>query len=161
MTVATFTQPDFTTQDAATYKSSLDASIAVMAQVGGMFACHQSHPSTPNMTVKVDAGRLFAGGAVTSVAQQTSGTITAPVGNPRIDRVCIHSSTGVAVVVTGTAAGSPTAPAIPAGYLPCAQIALTTSTTAITDGIITDERSLVPAPSPAENLYMWQNYGGL
>lgn len=47
MTVATFTQPDFTTQDAA---------VAVLAEVGRAFACHQSDPSAPDMTVVVDAG---------------------------------------------------------------------------------------------------------
>lgn len=145
MTVATFEQPDFTTQDAATYKAAIDASIAVVAQVGGAFACHQSDPSTPNMTVKVDAGRLLVAGAIVSQAQQTSGTITAPVTNPRIDRVVINPTTGAISIVTGAEAASPTAPAITAGYLPCAQIALTTSTTAITDAMITDERvALMP-----------------
>ena len=161
MTVATFTQPDFTTQDAATYKAALDASIAVLAEIGRAFACHQSDPSTPDMTVKVDAGRVFDGQTVTGVAQQTSSTITAPAGNPRIDRVVIDASTGTAELVTGTEAASPAAPDIPAGKLPCAQIALTVGMTEITDDDITDERTNVPAQQPAQALFMWANYGGL
>lgn len=147
MTAATYLQPDFTTQDASTYKGSIDASMAVLAEVARHFACHEADPDAPNMTVKVDAGRVMAFGSVVSVAQQTSGTITAPVGNPRIDRVVIDAATGVASIITGTPAGSPTAPAITAGKLPCAQILLQTSSTSITDSMITDERTHVPAAS--------------
>jgi hypothetical protein len=140
MTVSTFKQPDFTTQDAATYKAAIDAAIKVLGEVGSQFACHQSDPSTPTMTVKVDAGRLLVGNKLVSVAQQTSGTITAPATNPRIDRVVIDSQTGVVSIVAGTEAASPSAPAVTAGKRSVAQIALTVGQTSITDASITDER---------------------
>lgn len=161
--MATFVQPDFTTQDASTYKGAIDASMAVLAEVGQHFACHQSDDATPDMTVVVDAGRLQVGGQLVTIAAQTSGTFVAPAVNPRIDRVVIDATTGVASVLTGTEAVSPTAPSITAGKLPCAQIAMTVAMTEITDEIITDERTHVqtaPLANPAAALFMWANYGG-
>jgi hypothetical protein len=46
-------------------------------------------------------------------------------------------------VVTGAEAASPSAPAIPSGKLPVCQIALATSTTAITNSLLTDERAFM------------------
>jgi hypothetical protein len=61
----------------------------------------------------------------------------------RIDRVVLDQATGTASVLTGAAVSAgPVPPAIPAGRLPCAQIALAAATTAITDDLITDERNL-------------------
>lgn len=159
---ATFKQPVFTTQDAATYKAAIDASIAVLAEVAAAFGCHQSDPSTPDMTVVVDAGRLQVNGQLVSQAAQTSSAFTAPASNPRVDRVVIDATTGVASVVTGVEAASPSAPDIPAGKLPCAKITLQTSSTSITDSMITDEQAPTPAPlaNPAAALFMWANYGG-
>lgn len=71
---------------------------------------------------------------------QTTGTITAPTTNPRIDLVVIDRMTGVASVVTGTPGATPAIPAIPAGSTPVAQILLQTSSTVITDSMITDMR---------------------
>lgn len=96
------------------------------------------------MSILVDAGSLFANGAIVSNNQQNSATITAPVSNPRIDRVVINGTTGVISIVTGTPAGSPVAPAITAGSFPCAQILVQTSSTSITNSMITDERTFVP-----------------
>lgn len=139
MTVATFTQPDYPTQtDSTDYASSIDASIRVMSRIGGPFAAHEQ--STPDMTVRVDAGAVLSGTTLTEVAAQSTGTITAPVSDPRIDRIVIDQSTGVASVVTGSEAASPSAPAVPSGKFPCAQVLLATSTTEITNSLITDER---------------------
>ncbi len=142
MTVATWTQPNFTTQTAVEYKTNIDGAFSVVGNVAAQFAPHAQ--DTPAMTIKVDAGYIIhADGTLTTVAAQSTGTITAPVGNPRIDRVILNPSTGAVSVVTGTPAASPSAPAITAGYLPICQIALTTSTTAITNSMITDERTHV------------------
>lgn len=139
MTVAKFVQPNYTTQSAAVYKAAIDAAIAVLASIGGDYACHAK--DTPDMQVLVDAGQLFlANSTLVSNAQQTSATIVAPVTNPRIDRIVINDQTGVVAVITGTEAASPSAPAITAGTRPVAQILLATSTTAITNSMITDER---------------------
>ena len=139
MTVATYTAPNNTTQDPATYKANIDGGMSVLAAVAQQFAPHAA--TSPNMTVKVDAGSLMVAGALVTQAQQTSGTITAPIGNPRIDRVVIDAVTGAISVITGTPAGSPTPPALTAGKLPIAQVLVQTSSTSITNTMITDERT--------------------
>lgn len=138
MTTAQYQITDFTNDTAPVLKAKIDANSAVAARTAAAFQCYAA--ATPNMTVKVAAGGLMAAGALQEKAIQTSGTITAPVTHPRIDRVVIDQITGVASVVTGAEAASPSAPAIPAGKIPVAQIALATSTTAITNSLITDER---------------------
>ncbi len=142
MTVAKYVAPNYTdvAQTAAIYKGYIDGGMSVLHAVAGDFAPHAQ--DTPNMTIACDAGKIIKGdGTLTEQAAQNTGTITAPVTNPRIDRVVIDASTGAVSVITGAEAASPTAPSITAGKLPVAQIALTTSTTAITNSIITDERT--------------------
>lgn len=142
MPVSTFVQPNFPAQTAAAYKAALDAAIAVLATVGADYACHAK--AAPDMQVLVDAGQLFlANSTLVSNAQQTSITIVAPVGNPRIDRIVINDQTGIRAIITGTPAASPTAPAITAGTRPIAQILLQTSSTVIANSMITDERVVV------------------
>jgi hypothetical protein len=131
-------QPNFTTQDATTYKGALDASINAQARVGWLFAPHAQ--DTPNMTVRLEAGAILSGVTLTEVAAQNTATITAPSTHPRIDRVVIDRSTGAVSVVEGDEAASPEPPAIPSGKLPVAQVLLATDTTAITNADITDER---------------------
>jgi hypothetical protein len=138
MTVAQYTRPDYTTQSAAAYKANIDGMAAVFERFGNNFAPYANSPAA--MNVKVAAGVLFVSGAIVSQAIQTTGTITAPVGNPRIDRIVVDAITGAVSVITGTPAGSPTAPAITAGKLPVAQVLLQTSSTTITNSMITDER---------------------
>ncbi len=147
MTVAKYVAPNFTdeAQTAAIYKAYIDAAFSVLAQIGQHFAPHAQ--DVPNMTVRLDSGRIIAAsGTLTSVAAQNTATIVAPVTNPRIDRVVIDASTGAVSVITGAEGASPSAPSITAGKLPVAQIALTTSTTAITNSMITDERTHVVTP---------------
>jgi hypothetical protein len=136
--VGTFDQPDFQTDTGTAYKTAIDNSIAVVGATAAQFAAHEQ--SSPDMTVRVDAGKLLAGTTLTNVAAQSTGTITAPVTNPRIDRIVIDASTGAVSVITGAENVSPTAPAITSGKIPVAQVALTTSTVAITNSLITDER---------------------
>lgn len=140
MTVATFTQPNYLTQSASAYKAAIDAAIAVLNSIGGDFAPHAS--AAPNMQVVIDAGRIFKpGGAIVSVAQQTTGALIAPVTNSRIDRVVVDSENGVYSVLTGTEAATPVAPIIPNGKLPVCQISMTVGMTVIANSIITDERT--------------------
>jgi hypothetical protein len=138
MGVSTFTQPDYTNQTATAYKTAIDGAINVLKRIAQAFAPHEQ--TSPNMTVRVDAGYIWSGTALTEVAAQSTGTITAPVGNPRIDRVVVDATTGAVSVVTGTPAASPTPPAIPAGKIPVAQVLLQTSSSTITNSMITDER---------------------
>lgn len=147
MSTSTFTQPDFVNQGPEEYKTAIDDAANVMKRIGAAFACHESDPITPTMTVVVDGGYIWDGAVLTEVAPQTSATFTAPSGNPRIDRVVIDAITGTISVVAGTESGSPVPPAIPAGKLPVAQVLLDNSpaTTAITNSIITDERGVFMA----------------
>lgn len=138
MTIATFQQPNFTTDSAAQYKAKIDASIAVVSRPGAAFAAHEQ--STPNMTVRVAGGSVLAGGSFAEIAAQSTGTITAPSVNPRIDRVVIDSATGAVSVVTGAEAASPTPPAVPPGKFPVARVALSVGQSSITNANITDER---------------------
>lgn len=139
--VGTYIDPDNTSQTGSTYKTSIDGAIRAGKRVTDRFAPRAV--TSPNMTVVVDPGWLWNGTTqtLTETTSQTSGTITAPVSNPRIDRIVGDNTTGAISIVTGTPAGSPVAPAVPSGKFPIAQIALTTGTTSITDAIISDERA--------------------
>lgn len=144
MPTATFIQPDCTTQEAAEYKASIDAATRVMSGVAAQFAAHEADP--PDMTVVVAAGSLMVAGSRVAQAAQTTGALTAPVTHPRIDRIVIDQITGAVEVVAGAEAETPAAPAVPAGKLPIAQVALATTTTAITNAMIGDERAFVVVP---------------
>lgn len=138
MAVVTKTLPDVATQDFATWYDANDSTAEVHDNVAGVFAPHEQ--STPDMTVRLDAGRVLASGDVTQIAAQSTGTITAPVTNPRIDRVVVDSATGAVSVITGSEGASPSAPTIPSGKEPVASVYLTTSHTVIANSDITDER---------------------
>lgn len=140
MTVGQFLQTNYTTQTGTAYPLAIDADWAVAARLVDNFAPHAQ--TTPNMTVALDAGHLFNGSALTEVAAQSTGTITPPVSNPRIDRVVLDRTSGTVSVVTGTEAASPAPPAIPAGTAPVAQVLLQTTSTSISDFMLTDERDL-------------------
>lgn len=129
---------DASTQSSVAYKANLDANSNVDARISWAWAPHAQ--DTPNMTVRLEAGAILSGVTLTEVAAQNTGTITAPSTHPRIDRVVIDRVTGAASVVEGSEAASPTAPAIPAGKLPVAQVLLTVGMTAITNADLTDER---------------------
>ena len=137
MTVGTFTTPNFPTQDPATYKRNIDASFSAAKRFIDAFAPHAQ--TTPNLTVAVDPGFIFNGGTLTEVSTQNTSAVVASsrAGITRIDRVVGDNLTGVVSVLTGTSV----APALTAGKFPIAQIALTTSSTAITNAMITDERA--------------------
>ena len=145
MTVSTFLQSNFNTQDPATYKAAIDGNFAVLKRAAGAFAPHAL--AVPDMTVALDAGYLFDGSTLIEVAAQTSGSIAAPAGNPRIDRVVVDRATGAVSVIAGSEAASPIPPAIPYGKLPAAQVLLQTGSTSITDAMITDERAAQNAPA--------------
>lgn len=154
MTVATKTQPNYTSMLAAAYKAAIDAITAVHDRIGGAFAPHEQDVGSPapDLSMRVDAGFIFSGVTLTEVAAQTvSGFTTPSAGQERIDRVVIDATTGVATRVAGTAVtGSPsaTAPAIPTGKLPCCQIRFTDASTTILNSMITDER--VPSAAPQD-----------
>ena len=141
MTAKTFVQPDFTSQDAAAYKAAIDTCVAVLARMSGGFAPHAQ--STPDMTIKLDAGSIPGSGAVaTEVSAQNTGTITAPSANPRIDVVYVDQLTGVIGVATGAEAASPSTPVVPSGKVGMAKINLVVSQTEIANADIEDVRAV-------------------
>ena len=146
---ATPALPDFTSQTASVYKANIDAGFAVADRLAWAFAPHEQDVGSPqpDMTVRLDPGALFDGTTLTEVSAQSTGTITAPTTNPRIDRVVIDESTGAVSVIAGTEAPSPSAPAITAGKLPIAQVALVVSQTSIDNADITDERQAQVKPA--------------
>ncbi|MFA5674564.1 MAG: hypothetical protein WC912_08965 [Thermovirgaceae bacterium] len=72
---------------------------------------------TPDMTIYVPAFQAYINGALVSFAGGSTGTMTAPSANPRIDRVYLTDA-GALAITTGAEAGSPTAPALVAGTVP-------------------------------------------
>lgn len=139
MATGTFNQPDFTSQGGTLYKTSIDNSVQAISRLATSYAAHEQ--TVPNMTVRVDAGFVWDGETLTNIAAQNTGTITAPVTHPRIDRVVVSNATGAVSVVTGAEAASPVEPVVGLGFAPVCKVLLATSTTAITNSMITDERT--------------------
>jgi hypothetical protein len=137
MTVSTFQQSNSTTQTVAAYPPTIDGDISVFTRLSDAFAPHEPALS---MTVVLDAGHLMVGTTLIEVPSQTSATISPPVANPRIDRIVVNKLTGVIAVITGVEAATPTPPPLAAGDVPIARVLLQTTSTAITNAMITDER---------------------
>ncbi|HYD67053.1 hypothetical protein [Azospirillum sp.] len=112
---------------------------AVAQRMVGPFAPHAQ--VVPNMTVAVDPGYLLSGTTLTEVNAQSTPAITPPASGFRIDRVVVDRTTGAVSVIAGTP-NSLTPPALTAGKLPVARVFLESTTTAITNDSIVDERAL-------------------
>ena len=140
MTVAKKTLPNQSIDTAPEYKDNIDASMKVLAEVGGNFAPHEA--LVPDMTVVIDSGKLFNGVTQLIRLQQTTSVIVAPVTDPRIDRVAVNLQTGLFVIIAGTEAASPVAPSYDSSHYPVCQIALAVGQTTIVNTDIIDERSI-------------------
>ncbi|QPB10366.1 hypothetical protein AbSZ3_01 [Acinetobacter phage Ab_SZ3] len=140
--VSKFEQPNFTAQDAATYKANIDNSIRVLAETGKQFAAREM--ATPAMGVTIESGLLMDGTVV--VAQNVTG-IGAPSANPRIDRIYFDLNLRQFQRVVGAEAATPTKPALPYGVFPVCSIYLTVGQTSIVNANITDERTMIAAPA--------------
>ena len=146
---ATPALPDFTSQTASVYKANIDAGFAVADRLAWAFAPHEQDVGSPqpDMTLRLEAGAIFDGTTLTEVAAQSTGTLAAPSTNPRIDRVVIDEASGAVSVITGSEAPSPSPPAITAGKLPIARVALVVSQTSLDNADITDERQAQVKPA--------------
>lgn len=117
-----------------------------------------------NMTVDVAGGSCIIPGAIGSYLCRNPTSVSVPVaaapgvGNSRIDVVYAQirddeiDGGGLNEwkidVVTGTPSGTPSVPALPSAYaIELARITLTSSTTSITNGIITNTRRHSAAPA--------------
>jgi hypothetical protein len=116
--------------------------------------------ATPSMAVTIAAGSAIIAGSQTATqgnyiayndAQITTTIATANPSLGRIDRVCLvvqdayYGGTAnnqvIVEVVTGTASGTPVAPAAPANSLTIATVLVAAAVTTITSGAITDTRT--------------------
>lgn len=131
MTVQTFNPTD---------RSQSATNWAVAQRIVGAFAPHAQ--LSPNLTLALDPGNLLNGTTLTEVNAQSVGPFAPPASGFRIDRVVIDRSTGAGAIVAGTA-NSLTPPPIPAGTLPVARVMLLPTTSAVTNDLIVDERSLI------------------
>jgi hypothetical protein len=140
--VGTWLETNNATQNASAYKGQIDANFAVAQRFAADFA--PSPQASPNMTLLLAAGHVFTGTVLTEVAPQTTSSFTAPASaHFRIDRVVLNRVSGAYAVVPGTPVTSGAVPpAIPIGYAPCAQVSFSSSTTSITNNIVTDERDV-------------------
>lgn len=149
MSVAEFNQPDNTTQDAASYKASIDAAIKVLMEIAANFAPHEA--ATPDLTVIVDAGKLWDGQTYIAVSQQISAAFVAPSTNPRIDRIALNLTDGALVVIPGTEAATPAAPDYGVEQYPLCQVAIAVGQTEILNTNITDDRPLINGVAGLQN----------
>lgn len=126
---------------------------------GGTSEMQVTQSGTPGMSVVVAAGWAWVLGTTSSTqgiystyndASTTLSVTTANPSLPRIDRVCVTvrdaaysgaSNDVILQVVAGTAAASPSAPAVPASSLSLATIAVAAGATSISNANITDGRT--------------------
>jgi len=106
------------------------------------FAPFEQNPRS--MKINLEKGYVYDGDSLLQVGKQSTGSITAPSNDDRIDRVVLDAVDASVSVITGTEASSPSPPDVPADKFPCAQIYLTPSTSEIADSDITDERAALP-----------------
>ena len=112
---------------------------------GTMLVSGPGIPAATTATISGNTVTLSANATATQTAaplvfMQRSAAITAPGSNSRIDRIVADRMTGAVSIITGTPGTTPAAPALTSGVIPIAQVLITSSTTAITNSMITDER---------------------
>jgi len=150
MAVGTFIQPDFTAQDATSYKTNIDNSIAVTGAVAARFAVTENSPA--DMTVSVASGFLPARGSVPiAVGAQVSATVSAPVANPRFDIISISTVDGALTVTAGAENATPQDPAVPAENIALARLRLSVAQAAISNQDIDDLRGPLTALKSMDN----------
>ena len=81
-------------------------------------------------------------GSVVAVQPATTTLSAADGTNPRIDIIEVKTADGSIKKVTGTAAVSPVAPALDAGYIAVASVAVAANATSVSNTNITDLRTL-------------------
>lgn len=94
-----------------------------------------------DMVVQVNPGYIRDRSTSAVVIQIKASTLTitaADATNPRIDVIQVNTTTGVVTKVDGTAAASPSAPAVTAGNVAIAQVTVPANDTAITTDQIAD-----------------------
>ena len=88
--------------------------------------------STPDLTLKVSPGQIYFGTTLVEYAGGNSPSFTAPTTHPRIDILSINNS-GALVRTAGDEGATPTAPDVPVGETPIAQVYNRVGQTSIKD----------------------------
>lgn len=107
----------------------------------------------PGSFVVPNSGTPTAGGYIATLTSQATLTVqTADPSNPRIDIVVANvvdngnsTSFGEVQIITGVAAPSPSAPSAPANSITLCQITVTAGASAITSGMLSDQRPFTTA----------------
>lgn len=133
-----YNTPDFTSQDAATYKANIDTSVDKLAQVASTFYCHPLE--VPNMQVLVEGGYNSDGD---QIGPWTVSGIGAPSSNPRVDIIYLDLNTGAINRATGSESATPADPYVPTGMIKVARLHMEVGMTAIDDAVIEDTRVIV------------------
>ena len=117
--------------------------------------------STPNMTINVAPGIIYlpSGDRYALLGAAGLAVNAAHATNPRIDIVYV-STAGVITYLAGTAAATPSAPALPAGGILLAEIAVAAGVTSITAANIADRRKNIFSEVPIipTLLNAWEHY---
>lgn len=87
---------------------------------------------TPDLTLKVSPANVYFGNTLVEFAGGNSPSFTAPTSNPRIDILSLND-TGTLIRTAGDEGVTPTAPTIPAGNIPIAQVYNRVGQTSIKD----------------------------
>lgn len=142
---------DFTTQTATEYKAAIDEAIAGLADVVNSFAPRALEPE--GMGLLVGAG-VARSGAI--IGPWEVADIGAPSEEPRIDVIYYEPNARTVHRITGEESADPTAPSMPLGSMPIAQIHMTPNISAIYNEDILDIRPVFSAlPLFAEDGYTY------
>jgi len=110
----------------------------VLGRIAAAFAPHESDPRS--MAVVVDPGHFMVGSTLIETTTQLVSGFTAPTANPRIDRIVVNITSGLAQLVVGTEAADPSPPPLQPDQIPIARVRLLPQATSVFNGDITDER---------------------
>ena len=122
--------------------------MGVTAPGGMTVGVNAGYCCVPNSSSPLQGGYIFG-----LMQSQTLTIAAADPQNPRIDLVVANvadlgsnASAAYVQVITGTAAATPSAPAVPANSITLASVSVAGASTSVTASAITDERSYVVAP---------------
>ncbi len=139
MPSAKWTQPNSTTQDAASYKSALETAALINQPVAGAFNVRAA--DTPSNAVVVEGLPYYNGQSYVMASQQTISAIPAPTATPRIDVIEMDPNNGLVYHKAGTEAASPLIPLPTTGRVPLAYYQLAVGVSIITNAMINPVRS--------------------
>lgn len=122
----------------------LDIVVAGVAGTGVVSGCAVTAQGAPDMTLAVASGVVKVGAVVVAVSAGNVTITAAHATNPRFDLVVVDNA-GTKSVTAGTAAASPSFPAIPANSVVLAAVYVPATDTAIQSNQLVDKRMILGA----------------